>query len=58
MQKWDYRIETFEATLSTQRQNPEMNQELNRLGQDGWELVNTQWNLGDNGATFVFKRPI
>ena len=31
--------------------------DLNKLGEQGWELTGIQRNFDNNGATYFFKRP-
>lgn len=46
MQKWEYLV-TENAVES----------KLNRLGQEGWELVAVTFNDSGSSRTFYFKRP-
>jgi len=49
MQKWEYKIVTSSVRSSGDEQ------ELNRLGEEGWELVAATW--GDtHGSKYIFKR--
>ncbi len=60
---WQYRTETLKATGFTggHVDTTDMDQLLNNLGHEGWELVNSFATQASNGHTrlvvFVFKRP-
>ncbi len=55
--KWEYKLVDVDSKLTTKRTIGNLNEELNKYGGEGWELVNFQ-GIG-LGATFVFvfKRP-
>ena len=64
MTKWEYRVETTDVGGTIQRNMDDMKADwLNKMGKDGWELVNiTVLNVG-NGLTskkayLTFKRPV
>lgn len=68
MQQWEYKIITHETkkVLKTQESLDAISDDVNRLGQEGWELVSvaplsTTQGLDLGGSTkaftFVFKRP-
>jgi hypothetical protein len=52
MQKWEYRLENI-VRLSEE----EANALLQRLGQDGWELIAAAYNESGYLTQLVFKRP-
>jgi hypothetical protein len=49
--KWEYK------TLSYYLTNAPNDQELNKLGLEGWELLST-FCCGNEWITYIFKRPI
>ena len=46
VQVWEYKVE-WRKTVDDDW--------LNRLGKDGWELI--EWTWAEGGATGIFKRP-
>lgn len=60
MTKWEYKI--INVRSENYRLDPNAATELNRLGQDGWELVGLTSVNFKSGATdniaLVLKRPI
>ncbi len=62
MPKWEYRVEKYSTGWFTSLPNYEkLQQSLNALGCEGWELVNTfDTNIGGNTGDVVaiFKRPV
>ncbi|MED1202567.1 DUF4177 domain-containing protein [Heyndrickxia acidicola] len=64
MLKWEYRTIIISGSAKTllRAKGLNMDDQLNELGQEGWELVN-MLGLGTGGSTqlgvqAVFKRPI
>ena len=56
--KWEYLNITMMTGLFAGVGPEKVTKELNKYGQEGWELVNFQF-VPDNGMMcFVFKRPI
>jgi len=59
MTQWEYRI--INVRSENYRLDPNASTELNRLGEEGWELVSITSVNFKSGATdniaFVFKRP-
>lgn len=59
MAQWEYRI--INVRSENYRLDPNAATELNRLGEEGWELVSITSVNFKSGATdniaFVFKRP-
>jgi hypothetical protein len=57
--KWEYRV--FNVRSENYRLDPNSAQEMNRLGEEGWELVSLTAVNFKSGATdniaLVFKRP-
>lgn len=60
MRKWEYRIINIRS--ERYQLDPNASVELNRLGQEGWELVGLTSVNFKSGATdniaLVFKRPV
>lgn len=60
--RWEYKVHTFESKsfLPGKFKWEEFQDELNRLGRDGWELVNTFDTNGFHGMSAavvtLFKR--
>ncbi len=55
--KWEYKYLHIDSKISDKKTINLLNEELNKLGEEGWELVNfTTILLGDRYA-FIFKRP-
>lgn len=50
MRKWEYKV--FELTVDPEQ----LNNELNRLGDVGWELIESQ-PLSSSTRLYIFKRP-
>lgn len=56
MQRWIYKI--VRVKFGTFRFNPDAAEDqMNKLGRDGWELVSTYQAYGESGPTLFFKRP-
>lgn len=55
--KWEYKYLHVDARMSEKKTIDLLNKELNRLGEEGWELVNFAPILIDVRYAFVFKRP-
>jgi len=49
VQVWEYKVEWWKGGLEN------LDDWLNRLGKDGWELI--EWAWAEGGATGIFKRP-
>ncbi len=47
---WEYKVEWRKS-----RDWKNLDDWLNRIGKDGWELVELAW--GEGGAAGIFKRP-
>jgi len=60
MNRWEYKV--INVRSENYRLDPNSSSELNKLGQDGWELVGLTSVNFKSGATdniaMVFKRPI
>lgn len=54
MQKWEYRTESVYASLAYKVKD-EADSLLNRLGEEGWELVSTEYFV--SSVWMFFKRP-
>ena len=54
--KWEYKYTYIDAKISDKKTALLLNEELNRLGDEGWELVNFAMVLIDARYVFVFKR--
>ncbi|MDR0858090.1 MAG: DUF4177 domain-containing protein [Oscillospiraceae bacterium] len=64
MQNWEYRTESFKTDgfLGGNLHTDFFNEELNKLGKDGWELVSC-FDTNESGGNTrlviaVFKRPL
>ena len=55
--KWEYRYIYIDSKISDKKTSSLINEELNKLGDEGWELVNFATVLVDVRYAFVFKRP-
>lgn len=55
--KWEYKYIHLDSKLSDKKTLSIINEELNKLGNEGWELVNFVVNAIDARYGFVFKRP-
>lgn len=55
--KWEYKYIHLDSKLSDKKTLSIINEELNKLGDDGWELVNFAVTAIDARYAFVFKRP-
>lgn len=53
---WEYKYTYIDVKMSDKKTNLLINEELNRLGDEGWELVNFAMVLIDARYAFVFKR--
>lgn len=53
---WEYKYTYIDVKMSDKKTNLLINEELNRLGDEGWELVNFAMVLMDSRYAFVFKR--
>ena len=54
--KWEYKYLHVDAKISDKKTVDLLNQELNKMGEEGWELVNFTTILVDVRYAFVFKR--
>lgn len=54
--KWEYKYTYIDVKMSDKKTNLLINEELNRLGDEGWELVNFAMVFIDARYAFVFKR--
>jgi len=55
--QWEYHIQTFGSTFS-QPKDEEMEEQLNALGEEGWEVVAITSLEGSNKMRIVAKRPL
>lgn len=57
--KWEYKYIYIyiDSKISDQKTSNLINKELNKLGDDGWELVNFVNIVLDARYAFIFKRP-
>lgn len=55
--KWEYKYIYIDSKISEKKTSNLINEELNKLGDEGWELVNFTTVLIDARYAFVFKRP-
>lgn len=55
--KWEYKYIYIDLKISEKKTSNLINEELNKLGDEGWELVNFTTVLIDARYAFVFKRP-
>ncbi len=58
--KWQYKVVRLGAGVfrSAESRRAEVEDTINRLGQDRWELVQANIKYGENSTTCYFKRPI
>lgn len=54
--KWEYKYTYIDSKFSDKKTTNLINEELNKLGDEGWELVNFAMILIDARYAFVFKR--
>lgn len=54
--KWEYKYIYIDSKISNKKTANQINEELNNLGEDGWELVNFTTVLIDARYVFIFKR--
>lgn len=54
--KWEYKYIYIDSKISNKKTVNQINEELNNLGEDGWELVNFTTVLIDARYVFIFKR--
>ena len=55
--KWEYKYTFVDTKISDKKTSIILNEELNKLGEEGWELVNFASAFMDAKYAFVFKRP-
>ncbi len=55
--KWEYKYLYIDSKLSEKKTLSIIDEELNKLGDEGWELVNFNTLLLDARHVFIFKRP-
>jgi len=58
--KWQYKIVKLGGGVfkSPKNRDTEIDDAINRLGLERWELVNAQRAYGESHTMFYFKRPI
>jgi len=58
--KWQYKAVKLGGGVfrSAESRRAEIEEALNRLGLERWELVNASTKYGETHTTFFFKRPI
>ena len=54
--KWEYKYIYIDSKISNKKTANQINEELNNLGEDGWELVNFTTVLVDARYVFIFKK--
>lgn len=54
--KWEYKYIYIDSKISNKKTANQINEELNNLGEDGWELVNFTTVLIDARYVFILKR--
>jgi len=54
---WEYKYIYIDSKISDKKTSNLINEELNKLGDEGWELVIFTTILVDARYAFVFKRP-
>jgi hypothetical protein len=54
MTKWEYKIETEDSLIGKMIEQ----EDLNRLGLEGWELVSVSPETEEFNAVFYFKRAV
>ncbi|MBL1431649.1 MAG: DUF4177 domain-containing protein [Robiginitomaculum sp.] len=57
--RWSYKVEHIKYEMFTNRETRNSNIEdtLNRLGMEGWEMVEVMTSPGGSGLDFYLKRP-
>lgn len=55
--KWEYKFTYIDSKISDKKTIAKINEELNALSEEGWELVNFADAFMDAKYAFVFKRP-
>ena len=55
--KCEYKYTFVDAKMSDKKTSIILNEELNKLGEEGWELVNFAPVLIDARYALIFKRP-
>lgn len=55
--KWEYNYLYIDSNLSDKANKLQITEELNKLGQEGWELVNFVSIFAGFRYAFIFKRP-
>ncbi|PNS09718.1 DUF4177 domain-containing protein [Solilutibacter silvestris] len=54
--RWQYKVIEIEITLFSGKLTERMQEELDRMGPQGWELVNTVQANPSSSLRMVFKR--
>lgn len=55
--KWEYKFIYIDSKISDKQTIAKINEELNAISEEGWELVNFASAFMDAKYAFVFKRP-
>ncbi|MCF6293992.1 MAG: DUF4177 domain-containing protein [Robiginitomaculum sp.] len=57
--RWSYKLEhvKYEMFTSRETRNANIEDTLNRLGMEGWEMVEVMTSLSGAGLDFYLKRP-
>lgn len=55
--KWEYKFISIESKLSDKKTILKIEEDLNKLGDEEWELVNFSPVLLGASHSFIFKRP-
>lgn len=55
--KWEYKFIYIDSKISDKKTIAKINEELNAISEEGWELVNFASAFMDAKYAFVFKRP-
>jgi hypothetical protein len=58
MQRWEYFIAWVDISASSELDQANVNDYLNRLGEEEWELTGTVQDEIGRYAKFIFKRPV
>lgn len=57
IESWEYRVQSFGATLRYAK-DEEIEAELNRWGEDGWEVIASHFVESTTKVRFIAKRPL
>jgi hypothetical protein len=55
-QRWVYKVVTTRIGFLGMKSDA-IEDDMNKLGRDGWELVSVVQQIGQSGPTLFFKRP-